>query len=310
MPSFVVRCSARPAYRIADGPMSTPRRPWPRSSAAPITATEPGRAATRGRLDLRRVSVDPVFRSARTGVTTLAGTLGRGGSTSMLRLFAALALACALTVIPLGTAAASSSTGKRIAYISGNDLRTIAADGTGTTSFGEIANTPRTPSISSDGTVIVFDTGASLRSVTVGGPPGSSAPLCGLLGTHPAVSPDGTRVAFVSGSDVVVRAIDCSGGTTTIGAGTQPAWSPDGTQIAFVDAAADLAVAGAGGGTPEKLGSTSAHESEPAWSPDGSRLAYISGEELFVMNADGTGRNQLTSNAAVESSPTWAPGGD
>ena len=28
-----------PAYRIAEGPMSTPRRPWPRSSPAPITAT-------------------------------------------------------------------------------------------------------------------------------------------------------------------------------------------------------------------------------------------------------------------------------
>ena len=31
-----------PAYRIADGPMSTPRRPAPRSSPAPITATGVG----------------------------------------------------------------------------------------------------------------------------------------------------------------------------------------------------------------------------------------------------------------------------
>src|SRR5207244_4169468 len=29
-----------PAYRIAEGPMSTPRRPAPRSSAAPMTATD------------------------------------------------------------------------------------------------------------------------------------------------------------------------------------------------------------------------------------------------------------------------------
>src|SRR5688572_18653603 len=31
--------SPRPAYRIADGPMSTPRRPAPRSSSAPMIAT-------------------------------------------------------------------------------------------------------------------------------------------------------------------------------------------------------------------------------------------------------------------------------
>src|SRR6266566_4945967 len=30
---------ARPAYRIAEGPMSTPRRPAPRSRGAPMTAT-------------------------------------------------------------------------------------------------------------------------------------------------------------------------------------------------------------------------------------------------------------------------------
>src|SRR6266540_2797805 len=37
-PSSTMRASS-PAYRIADGPMSTPRRPAPRSSAAPMTAT-------------------------------------------------------------------------------------------------------------------------------------------------------------------------------------------------------------------------------------------------------------------------------
>src|SRR5262245_30790399 len=33
------RRSSRPAYRMADGPMSTPRRPAPRSSPAPMIAT-------------------------------------------------------------------------------------------------------------------------------------------------------------------------------------------------------------------------------------------------------------------------------
>src|SRR2546421_3202937 len=52
--------AARPAYRIADGPMSTPRRPAPRSRLAPITAT--GRASacasTRARLALVRLRQD------------------------------------------------------------------------------------------------------------------------------------------------------------------------------------------------------------------------------------------------------------
>src|SRR5207247_1720451 len=37
-PSCWMRASS-PAYRIADGPMSTPRRPAPRSRGPPITAT-------------------------------------------------------------------------------------------------------------------------------------------------------------------------------------------------------------------------------------------------------------------------------
>ena len=48
------RRSSRSAYRIADGPMSTPRLPAPRSSAAPMTATFlPFRSATAREATLR-----------------------------------------------------------------------------------------------------------------------------------------------------------------------------------------------------------------------------------------------------------------
>ena len=59
---------------------------------------------------------------------------------------------------------------------------------------------------------------------------------------------------------------------------------------------------------------------EPAWSPDGRRLAYVhstgrqlgpgtSGTEIWVMNADGSGKRRLTRNSLWDGSPTWSPDG-
>lgn len=174
----------------------------------------------------------------------------------MTRRIVALAAAGCLALIPLGAASASSSTLKRIAYVSGDDLWTIAANGSGTTNLGE---SPNNPSISTDGQTILFDDGASVRSIGAGGPADSSSVLC--AGTDPAISPDGTRVAFESGGNVVVGPLACGGASTSLGAGGDPAWSPDGTQIVFIDGSSDLVVAPSTGGAAQKLGTTSAVES-------------------------------------------------
>jgi hypothetical protein len=47
----------------------------------------------------------------------------------------------------------------------------------------------------------------------------------------------------------------------------------------------------------------------PAWSPDGTRLAYECGEDICMVNADGSGFAQLTGNPAGNHHPTWAPDG-
>ncbi len=52
---------------------------------------------------------------------------------------------------------------------------------------------------------------------------------------------------------------------------------------------------------------------DPAWSPDRSQIAYvvsnIDGEEIWVMNADGTDATQVTNIGAISEDPTWSPDG-
>jgi uncharacterized repeat protein (TIGR01451 family) len=51
----------------------------------------------------------------------------------------------------------------------------------------------------------------------------------------------------------------------------------------------------------------------PSWSPDGARIAFSSrrdgNDELYVMNADGSGQTRLTSDPARDERPAWSPDG-
>jgi TolB protein len=67
------------------------------------------------------------------------------------------------------------------------------------------------------------------------------------------------------------------------------------------------------GGAATRL-TTSNTSSDPAISPDGSRIAYRSADpggdyQIFVMNADGTGRTAVTTNPTAKQEPTWSPDG-
>ena len=63
-----------------------------------------------------------------------------------------------------------------------------------------------------------------------------------------------------------------------------------------------------------RLTFTSAN-TDPAVSPDGTKIAFISGSttntsyEVFVMNADGSGRRQVTNTSVAEQEPAWSSDG-
>jgi hypothetical protein len=67
------------------------------------------------------------------------------------------------------------------------------------------------------------------------------------------------------------------------------------------------------GGTVARF-TTSNGSSDPVYSPDGSRIAFISTNpggayQVFLINADGSGRTQLTTNSAPKQEPAWSPDG-
>jgi Tol biopolymer transport system component len=110
-----------------------------------------------------------------------------------------------------------------------------------------------------------------------------------------------------------------------------PAWSPDGRTIVFVsgrDGNGEVYAMDANGSSPRNLTQDPAQDVHPAWSPDGRSIAFVSSRspssrckpgpgpcwddrpsEVYVMNADGSGKRNLTRDRANDDYPTWSPDG-
>jgi Tol biopolymer transport system component len=163
--------------------------------------------------------------------------------------------------------------------------------------------------------------------------------------TLPAFSPDGRHVAFTSRRDsigtqtndeiYVVDAADSDGNgngdklTRLTSSQTvnefQPAFSPDGKKMAFTsngDGNNEIYVMNAdGSGTPTRLTNNVAIDSRSVFSPDGGKLAFsrrdpaspdlsMRTDDIYVMNADGTGQTRLTFAARADTHANFSPDGE
>ena len=108
-------------------------------------------------------------------------------------------------------------------------------------------------------------------------------------------------------------------------------WSPGGDRIVFASGRYDnrllydIYVMDAGGSDPARLPRDAGYgyiEGKPVWSPDGKKIAFVrfpyavhdhgvheSGNDIWVMDADGSDLTQLTDDPASEVNPTWSPDG-
>ncbi len=89
--------------------------------------------------------------------------------------------------------------------------------------------------------------------------------------------------------------------------------SPDGRTIAFT-MLGDIYTMPITGGTPKRIADGLAWEVHPRFSPDGSRIAFTSdrggGDNIWVMNADGSDKRQVTKeDFRLLNQPTWSPDG-
>jgi TolB protein len=171
----------------------------------------------------------------------------------------------------------------------------------------------------------------------------------------PMWSPDGRRIAFVSTtcaphrsgcagpSEIVVVGLDgstqrkLSQEPVRTGLGSPPVLSPNWRKIAFVrdrglyrkypDGTSlhysDIVVMNVDG-SRQRLLTRRAFYSDPVWSPDGNKVAFVrsrgNNTEVYVANADGSGRRRLAHavsyvpnpygvNKGRSPSPAWSPDG-
>jgi Tol biopolymer transport system component len=155
---------------------------------------------------------------------------------------------------------------------------------------------------------------------------------CGTIYGNPSWSPDGSTIALA----VVTWDGDCetrpdgmklvdpsSGSARQFDVpGRQVVWSRDGAWLAYTNGARVGILAPDGTRNTvivgDRLGVTYA---DPRWSPDGGRVAFIEEREgdfetgrrstwdVYVVNADGSGKKRLSRTPGVEGSLDWSAAG-
>ena len=226
-----------------------------------------------------------------------------------------------------------SPDGTKIAFQSlrdGNqEIYVMDADGSNQTRLTDNPKLDIEPAWSPNGTRIAFvsKSGAGSDEIYVMNADGSN-PTRLTDNTDgdrtPAWSPDGTKIAFSSRpadrfQEIYVMNADGSNPnrlTDNFARDLGPVWSPDGSKIAFTSdrlGGLHMWVMNVDGTNPTRVTSGRGHHGGPTWSFVGSRIAFWSQsrdhplEEIYVIDADGSGLTWLTSNENVDRQPAWSP---
>jgi TolB protein len=174
---------------------------------------------------------------------------------------------------------------------SGRDLYTVSIDGTGLTKLVGGPTDDFMPDWSPDGSRIAF---ARVVDPTSGGP--ESSPQIWTIAQE--------------GTDAIKLT---RGGRSA----QDPAWSPDGSMLSFSGGGSDIYLIGADGEELHRLDIPSGWGEEAetpygaTWSPDGTRLAFSAGgeqgQDIFVVDLNGSNLERLTGPGAEDNQPSWAP---
>jgi TolB protein len=231
-----------------------------------------------------------------------------------------------------------SADGKRIAFVNGRrrfntyDIFVMHANGSGKTRVTKEDKIPdpkergdTAPSFSPNGHQIAFLRLGNIYKIRTDG---SHLTRLTRVDTSyysisgPAWSPEGSKILFGStdrfDGPSVLETVSPDGSNFSVFAypdglgyiGT-PDWSPDGSRVVF-DGGEDEIYVTVEGGEAQRLTTNQAIDRDPAFSPGGGKIVFSSDRDgdydLYIMNADGTGKpKQLTNAPGDDRSPSWRP---
>lgn len=230
----------------------------------------------------------------------------------------------------------------------GADLYTVGADGSGLTQLTRLEGLEGDSSWSPDGSQVAFTRARNPEEgpyeIWVVNADGSGLKR---LTRHrgfslaAAWSPDGTKIVYATSAGTSAGAehlrlfvMNADGSAkrrlTRNRQGTDysdPVWSPDGATIAFAilkpaetqrgfDSSIALIDAADGGNLRRLTRPGGPDELNPNWSPDGAAIAFernrlfdLRQSDIWLMNADGSGKRRITATRFYETNPTFSPDG-
>jgi Tol biopolymer transport system component len=131
--------------------------------------------------------------------------------------------------------------------------------------------------------------------------------------SNPACAPDGKTIAYIGpmGEHSTIWVMDANGENrrplVNVRCWHRPVWSADGKHLVFTERNNDIWAVNADGSGLKQLTSGPGSRSRPKWSPDGNLIAFVANDEIWLMQADGSNRRVLTE---IVSKPGYRPIGD